>query len=170
MKKIMFFLLFCEYVAMAHLMPRGRGTINIIKNRVYLAVSMPKDAFFETLSQRPHVKKKTLNNVKKTIRQQFLRHVYLSSQKKAALWKEVFISFPPGSSRVDAEEGGHEIVIMAIAQFEGGEPRGLRFGSSLWAKNQPAIKIRATKTKANRVVSSETLILDPRNQEVEFFQ
>ena len=79
MRKIIWItLIFFDYIATAHIMPAGRGTINIIEKRAYVAISLPQKAFMD-IAEKPRKKSEIANISDAMIRERFTRRVHLRS-------------------------------------------------------------------------------------------
>ncbi len=147
----------------AHLIPAGRGTVNVIGELVYVAISLPVEVFS---SERESGKVELSTSQLNLIKTQFSKKVRFKSGDQNSVWQEVFITWPDGTHR--HQDVGNEVIVMAIAKFEG-KPKSLTLLSELRSDKSFSISVDATITEKGKTVKKETTILTNALGEIQFF-
>jgi hydrogenase/urease accessory protein HupE len=149
----------------AHLMPAGKGTINLIGNLSYVLISLPIQSFPikgapQNLELSPEVLKKNETFLKSWFRE----HLVLKNGSAKAVWLEVFLSLNPKHQG----DQSNELVVMAIAKFSD-RPQNISIRSELWASEAEPIQLTSTLSEAGKVVNTQVTLLSKENPEAFLF-
>jgi len=163
--------IFFPTLVLAHLMPAGQGTINVIGNLAYVAISIPQKALQdgEPQATKDENQGKEKRNLKKSLIELFKMNISLESQGVRAPWKEVFVSVPESSVEAHAHHRHEEIIFTAIAAFRDA-PQEIRLLSKLRLPPKCPIEVMAAISEKGKIVVKERQQLSEDKPQLEFFK
>lgn len=153
--------------ALAHLMPAGRGTVNVVGERAYVVLSMPVAGFAQADRDGDKLlSTQELAAGRERLRAQFVAGVQLRSNGVVGQWQDVMLSLPT------ADEPGSppspELMVMAVASLAAPQAT-LALASRLWGEGAGPIKITATVSEGAATLAEETALISPAQPVATFF-
>ena len=137
----------------SHMMPQGKGSINLKDKLAYVVISLPEVLF----KNGTELEKKEL----------FKNGISLGDRSGKASWKHIFVS---SSRDTHASEHKHlgEIVFIAIAEFRN-KPRTLSVENSLWSNTEDSLVLEVTRLDDRGRKQSALATLTVKRPSFEFF-
>ena len=156
--------------AAAHLMRAGHGTINVVGEKAYVVLSLPVAAFagggaadavadgiLTTAELEAH---------KAALREAIRDGIRVEVGGRRATLPTVMLSLPTGDGH--APDRGADLTVMIVAEL-GGAPSAITFGSTLWADDASALRIRATVSEGRETLRGEIGEVHPGEPVYVFF-
>ncbi|MFN3199481.1 MAG: hypothetical protein ACE366_13840 [Bradymonadia bacterium] len=154
------------FAANGHLMPLGKGTINIVGEKAYVILSLPVSAFRDIPVCADGVLSQTeLNTHRGAMHDAVRKGLQIASGAPATIDK-VLLNLPTGYDH-DPDKSG-EIVVMVVARMQGA-PEALTFTSNLWAAQPEPLEIQVTVTEGGHTLKREVETLTADNPTHTFF-
>ncbi|MBL4633518.1 MAG: hypothetical protein JKY56_06590 [Kofleriaceae bacterium] len=154
--------------AMAHLMPRGKGTLNVVGSKVYVVLSLPVEALYDAEFAKKRINHTELKQGEASLRQRVRKGVHLLSTAsgESAVLDQILLSLPSG----DGHDGvaDEDLLVMIVARFETA-PGAIDFSIDLWAKGSGGIIMKATVSEGKATLQSETRELSEGHPHFLFF-
>jgi len=166
-------------IAFGHLMEVGHGAINLVGEKVYLAMAIPPSAFFssddngdgklDSIEIKNH-QQEILNTLKNSL--------HLLGDGKNAVWRYMVVSPAPFETKASGTQP-EQLMLIAAADWEV-TPKLIEFDYGLWrsAGSQPplnsgapleTIKLQVTRTQDGQTLNEEMGLLSPAQTRLEFF-
>lgn len=157
-------------VALAHLMPANRGTINLVNEKAYMVISLPL-ATFGAVANGASIQGGSMTHQELKAQEDILRRVVrerltLSTPEHSAKFDSILLNLPTGYGH--DPERGDELMIMASATFAQA-PINITFTSTLWMDESKPLKMQMTVTQQGKTIQKEVATLTPGAQEHVFF-
>lgn len=152
--------------AMAHLMPAGKGTLNVVGSKVYVVVSMPVLAFRTETAVKGRISTKELARREEDLRGQVREGIRLSYNGATATFDQILLSLPSGEGHDGS--GDEDLLVMVVARFEA-LPGAIELTSSLWAAGKGGLRVKGTVSEGAETRASEMGKLSPRRPSYVFF-
>lgn len=152
---------------MAHLMPAGKGTLNVVGSKVYVVVSLPVLAFRIKTAVMGRIGTRELAESEADLRDQVRQGIGLSSSNGvSATLEQILLSLPSGEGHDGS--GDEDLLVMIVARFET-PPGSVELTSSLWAEGKGGLRIKGTVSEGSVTLKSETGKLSPKRPSFAFF-
>ena len=159
--------LLCSTQASAHLMPAGRGTINVIGDKAYVVMSLPVVTFDEVPACKDgQLDAAQLKANKSAIEDAVGAHLRVQTGGQDARFEQILLNLPGGFGHHSSDEP--EIIVMVVARFPSA-PQAIGLSLERWAQGAEPIKVQATITEGGKTVRSEIGILSEHTTSYEFF-
>lgn len=156
--------------AAAHLMSSGHGTMNVVKGKAYIVVSLPIAVFAHSDAagavQDGVLTAAELKTQEKALRAAVRAGLHVKAGGQAARFSSILLNLPQGDGHTPGQ--GADLVVMIVAQL-GAAPQGadpssanpqpIAVSSTLWAKGAETLKIKATVTEGRRTTHTEVVDL-----------
>ena len=151
--------------AHAHLMPAGKGTLNVVASKVYVVLSLPVSAFYDG-GHKERISQLELKQSEEALRDRVRRGVILRSSGANASLDQILLSLPTGEGHDG--QGDEDLLVMIVASFVR-PPDSIALSSNLWAEGRGGLRIKATVSEGTKTLKSEVAELSNGRQEHVFF-
>lgn len=149
----------------AHLMPMGKGTINVIGKSAYIVLSLPVSAFAAVPSCADGVLTKAeLAADHEALRRAVLDGLMVEADGVAKLDRVLF-DLPVGYGHAPDQSG--ELTVMVVARLPAESPPKLSW--RLWSEHAPSLTIRATASDGGNTLKSEVATISRGQPSHRFF-
>lgn len=158
--------LFAPLSAQAHLMPSGKGTLNVTDTGVFLVLALPLSAFDDSDENGDGVTSMVeFNKQRDSIIERIENSVWLEQDGERLSPKHIMLS-PQGAhhgNRADADSGVTEIAVLARFPRDAKTPLPEAFGVTVYGPHAQAIEMRASH-KAMGLTSTFTVSADAERE------
>tara|TARA_R110002096_G_scaffold259030_1_gene452606 strand:- start:81698 stop:82366 length:669 start_codon:yes stop_codon:yes gene_type:complete len=159
-------LTFGTSASQAHLMPAGKGTLNVVGSKAYIVVSLPVSSFFEGNSAKTSISQVELSRDETALRDTVRAGIQVTSAGEAARFDQILLSLPSGEGHDGT--GDEDLLVMIVARFSA-PPTAVKLASSLWTKGKGGLAIKATISEGEKTLATEMGELSSHKKSVVFF-
>lgn len=148
--------------ASAHLMSRGHGTLNVVKDSAYIVIALPVTVFAQGATG-PAVADgvltaKELKTHEKAFRAAIREGVVLTVGGQPVQFRQVLLNLPKGDHH--AADQSKEITAMIVAPL-GDATQPMALTCHLWGAHAQHLKLRATVSEGRTTLRKEVFELTP---------
>ena len=166
-------------IALGHLMEVGHGAINLVAEKVYLAMAIPSSAFSSSDDNGDGKLDSTeIKNHQQEILTTLKNSLHFLGDSKSAVWRHMVVSPAPLDTAVAGAQPA-QLMLVGVADWEVA-PKLIEFDYGLWRSmgSQPplnpgapleTIKLRVTRTQDGQTLNEEMGLLSPKQTRLEFF-
>lgn len=154
-------------------MSRGHGTLNVVKNKAYIVVSLPVTVFSESTAG-PSVADgiltaKELKAHEAAFREAIKKGLKVKTGQTESVFSTVLLNLPKGGHHEPDRSAELTAMIVAPLSLSAGTFGPIDVTCTLWAKDAQKLKLKATVTPAGQLERSELIELTPKTAQHRFF-
>jgi len=155
-------------------MGRGHGTLNVVKDKAYIVMSVSVSVFSATDAG------KAVSDGVLTASELKAHHETLRAAIRAGLtvrygetpveFSSILLNLPKGNHHIAGRSSELTAMIVAPLSKKAGETGSIELKNTLWGPPEKRLKLKATITDAGKTVRSEIFEFTPANERHRFFQ
>ena len=154
-------------------MGRGHGTINVVKGKAYIVLSVSVSVFAESDAAQAVADgiltagELTANH--ETLRTAIRKGLTLRQGKSPVKFGSILLNLPKGDHHPKGKSA--ELTAMIVAPLNGaiGKTKPIEVKNTLWGPPEKRLKLKATITQSGKTVRSEIFELTPTKNRHQFF-
>ncbi len=159
--------------AQAHLMGKGHCTLNIVKNKAYIVMSVSVSVFSESGAAEAVsdgvLTAKELRTHSEALRKAIRSGLTVRDGDVPVTFSSILLNLPKGDHHPTGRSAELTAMIVAPLRPKAGESGAIEVENTLWAPTERRLKLRATVTEAGRTLRNETVELTPAQGRHRFF-
>ena len=154
-------------------MGRGHGTINVVKDKAYIVLSVSVSVFAQSGAAKAVsdgiLTAGELKANQETLRTAIRTGLTLRQGKSPMKFSSILLNLPKGDHHPAGKSA--ELTAMIVAPLNGavGKPRSIELKNTLWGPLEKRLKLKATITESGKTVRSEIFELTPTKNRHQFF-
>ncbi|MFT5430638.1 MAG: hypothetical protein ACI9OJ_001314 [Myxococcota bacterium] len=161
--------LFLASSASAHLIPAGKGTLNLVGPKAYVVLSLPVAAFTIEGVSAARLSPAELAKNQVSLQEQVAAGIAVSAPGELGAFDKVLVNLPTGSDHTS--DAGQELVALIVVRFSA-PPKSVSLTSRLWAdgaEGSGGLKVKATESRGATTVRAEIGVLSSDRPAFLFF-
>lgn len=162
---VLFLSLVFTWSAQAHLMGRGHGTLNVVKNKAYIVMSVSVSVFAQSGAGEAVsdgvLTAGELKTHNEALREAIRAGLTVQHGQTPVTFSSILLNLPKGAHHAAGRSGELMAMIVAPLDQEAGIKVPIEVKNTLWGATEKHLKFKATVTEAGKTVRSELFELTP---------